>query len=89
MQGPDVGPHADVAFRLLSFYEFVVRDSIVVRLVVSAMHQGLSRAVATILGGTNLEVRRVQCARNALAPILELARLVGFAFGTVFVHPAT
>jgi len=72
--GVDAGPSEDRAFWTAFLRSLVKRGLRGVRLVVSDAHEGLKRAIATVLSGTTWQRCRVHFMRNVLATIPRSAR---------------
>jgi transposase-like protein len=86
--GVDAGPSEDRAFWTAFLRSLVKRGLRGVRLVVSDAHEGLKRAIATVLSGTTWQRCRVHFMRNVLATIPRSAREpVAAIIRTIFAQP--
>lgn len=86
--GFDVGPSEDGAFWTAFLRGLVARGLGDVQLVISDAHQGLTGAIAAVLGGASWQRCRVHFVRNALAFVPKAAsHLVAATIRTVFVQP--
>lgn len=86
--GVDAGPSEDRAFWTAFLRGLVKRGLRGVRLVISDAHEGLRRAVATVLSGTTWQRCRVHFMRNLLATIPRSAREpVAAIVRTIFAQP--
>ena len=86
--GVDAGPSEDRAFWTAFLRSLVKRGLRGVRLVVSDAHEGLKRAIATVLSGTTWQRCRVHFMRNVLATIPRTAREpVAAIIRTIFAQP--
>jgi putative transposase len=86
--GVDAGPSEDRAFWTAFLRSLVKRGLRGVRLVVSDAHEGLKRAVATVLSGVTWQRCRVHFMRNLLATVPRTAREpVAAIVRTIFAQP--
>jgi transposase-like protein len=86
--GVDAGPSEDRAFWTAFLRTLVKRGLRGVRLVISDAHEGLKRAIATVLNGTTWQRCRVHFMRNVLATIPRSAREpVAAIVRTIFAQP--
>jgi putative transposase len=86
--GVDAGPSEDRAFWTAFLRSLVKRGLRGVRLVISDAHEGLTRAVATVLSGATWQRCRVHFMRNLLATIPRSAREpVAAIVRTIFAQP--
>ena len=86
--GLDVGPSEEGAFWISFLRSLVSRGLRGVKLVTSDAHQGLKRAVQTVLVGASWQRCRVHFMRNALSLVPKAAqRMVGATIRTVFAQP--
>jgi putative transposase len=86
--GVDAGPSEDRAFWTAFLRGLVKRGLRGVRLVISDAHEGLTRAVATVLSGTTWQRCRVHFMRNLLATVPRSAREpVAAIVRTIFAQP--
>jgi putative transposase len=86
--GVDAGPSEDRAFWTAFLRGLVKRGLRGVRLVVSDAHEGLKRAVATVLSGVTWQRCRVHFMRNLLATVPRTAREpVAAIVRTIFAQP--
>lgn len=86
--GVDAGPSEDRAFWTVFLRSLVKRGLRGVRLVISDAHEGLTRAVATVLSGATWQRCRVHFMRNLLATIPRSAREpVAAIVRTIFAQP--
>jgi putative transposase len=86
--GVDAGPSEDRAFWTAFLRSLVKRGLRGVRLVISDAHEGLKRAIATVLSGTTWQRCRVHFMRNVLATIPRSAREpVAAIVRTIFAQP--
>jgi putative transposase len=86
--GVDAGPSEDAAFWTAFLRSLVKRGLHGVRLVISDAHEGLKKALATVLGGASWQRCRVHCMRNLLATVPHGAREpVAALVRTIFAQP--
>jgi putative transposase len=86
--GVDAGPAEDEAFWTAFLRGLVARGLRGVRLVISDAHEGLKRAVATVLTGATWQRCRVHFMRNLLARVPKAAReAVAAVVRTIFAQP--
>jgi len=86
--GVDAGPAEDEAFWTAFLRGLVARGLRGVRLVISDAHEGLKRAVATVLTGASWQRCRVHFMRNLLARVPKAAReAVAAVVRTIFAQP--
>jgi len=86
--GVDAGPSEDRAFWTAFLRSLVKRGLRGVRLVISDAHEGLKRAIATVLNGTTWQRCRVHFMRNVLATLPRSAREpVAAIVRTIFAQP--
>lgn len=86
--GVDAGPSEDAAFWTAFLRELKRRGLQGVRLVISDGHEGIKKAVATVLTGTTWQRCRVHFMRNLLAVVPKSAReAVAAVVRTIFAQP--
>jgi transposase-like protein len=86
--GVDAGPSEDAAFWTAFLRSLVKRGLHGVRLVISDAHEGLKKALATVLGGASWQRCRVHFMRNLLATVPHGAREpVAALVRTIFAQP--
>src|SRR5262249_9053474 len=86
--GVDAGPSEDAAFWTAFLRSLVKRGLRGVRLVISDAHEGLKKALATVLGGASWQRCRVHFMRNLLATVPPGAREpVAALVRTIFAQP--
>src|SRR5262249_51441885 len=86
--GLDVGPSEDGAVWLAFLRSLVARGLGGVQLVISDAHQGLTGAIAAVLGGASWQRCRVHFVRNCLGLVPKsAAALVAATIRTVFAQP--
>ena len=86
--GVDAGPSEDAAFWTAFLRSLVKRGLRGVRLVISDAHEGLKKALATVLGGASWQRCRVHFMRNLLATVPHAAREpVAALVRTIFAQP--
>jgi putative transposase len=86
--GVDAGPSEDAAFWTAFLRALVKRGLHGVRLVISDAHEGLKKALATVLGGASWQRCRVHFMRNLLATVPHGAREpVAALVRTIFAQP--
>jgi transposase-like protein len=86
--GVDAGPSEDAAFWTAFLRSLVKRGLRGVRLVISDAHEGLKKALATVLGGASWQRCRVHFMRNLLATVPHGAREpVAALVRTIFAQP--
>jgi putative transposase len=86
--GVDAGPAEDEAFWSAFLRGLVARGLRGLRLVISDAHEGLKRAVATVLAGASWQRCRVHFMRNLLARVPKAAReAVAAVVRTIFAQP--
>lgn len=86
--GVDAGPSEDAAFWTVFLRSLVKRGLRGVRLVISDAHEGLKKALTTVLGGASWQRCRVHFMRNLLATVPHGAREpVAALVRTIFAQP--
>ena len=86
--GVDAGPSEDAAFWTAFLRSLVKRGLRGLRLVISDAHEGLKKALATVLGGASWQRCRVHFMRNLLATVPHGAREpVAALVRTIFAQP--
>jgi len=86
--GVDAGPSEDAAFWTAFLRDLKRRGLAGVRLVISDAHEGIKKAVATVLTGTTWQRCRVHFMRNLLAVVPKGAReAVAAVVRTIFAQP--
>jgi len=86
--GIDAGPSEDAAFWTAFLRDVKRRGLAGVRLVISDAHEGIKKAVATVLTGTTWQRCRVHFMRNLLAVVSKGAReAVAAVVRTIFAQP--
>ena len=87
--GVDVGPSEDRAFWTAFLLSLVKRGLKGVRLVISDAHEGLKRAISTVLSGSTWQRCRLHFMRNLLATVPHGAReaIAAIVSTIFFAHP--
>ena len=86
--GVDVGPPEDRAFWTAFLLSLVKRGLKGVRLVISDAHEGLKRAISTVLSGSTWQRCRVHFMRNLMATVPHGAReAIAAIVSTIFAQP--